>query len=62
MGKLLRVPEAELGATPALDLSWRPKGFDTKVLRRIVAMRKRDQAECQEDGTLELYLQALGMA
>ncbi len=38
-------------------------GFDTKVLRKIVALRKRDHAERQEEeAILELYLQALGMA
>ena len=38
-------------------------GFDTAVLRKIVAMRKRDHSERQEEeAILELYLQALGMA
>jgi uncharacterized protein (UPF0335 family) len=38
-------------------------GFDTKVLRKIIALRKRDHAERQEEeAILELYLQALGMA
>lgn len=38
-------------------------GFDTKILRRIIAMRKRDHAERQEEeAILELYLHALGMA
>ena len=37
-------------------------GFDTKVLRKIVSLRKRDYAERQEeDAILELYMQALGM-
>jgi uncharacterized protein (UPF0335 family) len=37
-------------------------GFDTKVLRKIIAMRKRDYAERQEEeAILELYMQALGM-
>ena len=37
-------------------------GFDVKVLRKIISMRKRDFAERQEeDAILELYLQAIGM-
>lgn len=37
-------------------------GFDTKVIRKIIALRKRDVAERQEEeAILELYLQALGM-
>jgi uncharacterized protein (UPF0335 family) len=37
-------------------------GFDTKVLRKIVAMRKKDFAERQEEeAILDLYMQALGM-
>ena len=37
-------------------------GFDTKVLRKIIALRKRDYAERQEEeAILELYMQALGM-
>ncbi|MGX5775552.1 DUF2312 domain-containing protein [Methylorubrum zatmanii] len=38
-------------------------GFDVKVLRKIVALRKRDHDERQEEeAILELYLQAIGMA
>jgi uncharacterized protein (UPF0335 family) len=37
-------------------------GFDTKALRRIISLRKKDHAERQEEeAILELYLQALGM-
>ena len=37
-------------------------GFDTKVLRRIVAIRKMDAAErAEQEALLELYLSALGM-
>ena len=37
-------------------------GFDTKILRKVIALRKRDLAERQEEETiLDLYLQALGM-
>jgi uncharacterized protein (UPF0335 family) len=37
-------------------------GFDTKIMRRVVAMRKKDFAEREEEeAVLDLYLQALGM-
>ena len=37
-------------------------GFDVKILRKIISMRKRDRAEIDEEETiLELYLRALGM-
>ncbi|MBF0427118.1 MAG: DUF2312 domain-containing protein [Magnetococcales bacterium] len=37
-------------------------GFDTKVLRMIIRMRKMDQREIDEQEALvELYKQALGM-
>lgn len=37
-------------------------GFDTKVLREVIRMRKQDLAERQEqDAVRDLYLQALGM-
>ena len=38
------------------------QGFDTKVLRKVVSLRKRDAAERrEEEEILDLYLQALGM-
>ena len=38
-------------------------GFDTKVLRRVIAVRKMNADERNEqEAILELYLQALGMA
>ncbi|HVL72652.1 MAG TPA: DUF2312 domain-containing protein [Beijerinckiaceae bacterium] len=37
-------------------------GFDTKVMRKVIALRKKDAAEREEEETiLDLYLQALGM-
>jgi len=39
------------------------QGFDTKVLRKVIALRKRDSTERQEeDALIELYLGALGGA
>ena len=37
-------------------------GFDTKIMRRVVSLRKKDVAERQEEeAILDLYLSALGM-
>ena len=37
-------------------------GFDTKVLRKVISLRKQDANERQEqEAILDLYLQALGM-
>ena len=39
------------------------RGFDTKVVRQVIRIRKQDHAERQEmEAVLELYLSALGMA
>ena len=38
-------------------------GFDTKIMRQILRLRKLEQADRQEqEHLLDLYLQALGMA
>ncbi|MEO8666992.1 MAG: DUF2312 domain-containing protein [Bauldia sp.] len=38
-------------------------GFDTKVLRTVIRLRKQDKNERQEqEALLDLYLHALGMA
>lgn len=37
-------------------------GFDTKIMRKIVSLRKKDHAERkEEEALLDLYLEALGM-
>jgi uncharacterized protein (UPF0335 family) len=37
-------------------------GFDTKIMRKVVSLRKKDTAERQEEeALLDLYLNALGM-
>ena len=37
-------------------------GFDPKIMRTIVKMRKKGSAECSEEqAILDLYLNALGM-
>ena len=38
------------------------QGFDTKIMRQIVRLRKLDKADFQErEAILDLYLSALGM-
>ena len=38
-------------------------GFDTKVMRQVIRLRKKDKNERQEEeAILDLYLHALGMA
>ena len=37
-------------------------GFDAKIMRKIVSLRRKDQAERkEEEAIMELYLEALGM-
>ena len=39
------------------------QGFDTKIMRQVVRLRKLDRADRQEqEAILDLYLAALGMA
>ena len=39
------------------------RGYDTKVMRKIVALRKRDKDDvAEEEAILEMYKSALGMA
>lgn len=38
------------------------RGYDTKVLRKIIAMRKRDADDlAEEEAVMEMYKEALGM-
>ena len=38
------------------------RGYDTKVMRKLVAMRKRSTEDlAEEEAVLEMYKQALGM-
>ena len=37
-------------------------GFDTKILRKVISLRKKDRHEREEEETiLDLYMNALGM-
>ncbi|WP_112321980.1 DUF2312 domain-containing protein [Oceanibium sediminis] len=38
------------------------RGYDTRVMRKVIALRKKDPAEIsEEEAVLELYKEALGM-
>ena len=38
------------------------EGYDTKVMRKLVALRKRDKDDiAEEEAVLDMYKQALGM-
>lgn len=38
------------------------RGYDTKVMRKLVVMRKRDREDlAEEEAVLDMYRQALGM-
>ena len=38
------------------------RGFDIKILRKVIALRKKDQQELDEEqAVLDIYLRALGM-
>ena len=39
------------------------RGYDVKVLRKIIALRKRDENDIpEEEAVLEMYKEALGMS
>jgi uncharacterized protein (UPF0335 family) len=39
------------------------RGYDTKVMRKVIALRKRDKDEiAEEEAVLEMYKAALGMS
>lgn len=39
------------------------RGYDTKVIRKVIAMRKRDSQDlAEEDAVLEMYKTALGLS
>jgi uncharacterized protein (UPF0335 family) len=39
------------------------RGYDTRVMRKVIAMRKRDKDDlAEEEAVLEMYKAALGMS
>ncbi|NBR35079.1 MAG: DUF2312 domain-containing protein [Rhodobacteraceae bacterium] len=39
------------------------RGYDTKVMRKIITLRKRDKNDiAEEEAVLEMYKEALGMS
>lgn len=38
------------------------RGYDTKVMKKVIALRKRNKDDiAEEDAVLEMYMEALGM-
>lgn len=38
------------------------RGYDTKIIRKVIALRKRDDDDiAEEEAVLEMYKEALGM-
>ena len=38
------------------------RGYDTKVLRKVIALRKRDRDDiAEEEAVLDMYKEAMGM-
>ena len=55
--------QAIAGDIKAVYAEAKGNGFDTKVLRTIIRIRKQDHAErMEQEALLELYMSALGMA
>ena len=43
-------------------MSSESRGYDTKVLRKVIALRKREPDDiAEEEAVLEMYKEALGM-
>ena len=39
------------------------RGYDTKVMRKVIALRKRDKDDiAEEEAVMEMYKEALGMS
>jgi len=61
--RLLEEVDALKGDIKEVYAEAKANGFDVKVLRQIIRLRKKDHDErTEEEAILELYLQALGMA
>ena len=53
---------ADDGHTHKVYAEAKGNGFDTKILRKIVTIRKQDANErMEQEALLELYMSALGM-
>ena len=51
------------GDIKEIFLEAKGNGFDTKAMRKILSLRRKDHAErMEEEAILELYMQALGMS
>ena len=51
-----------VGAQKEVMAEAKGRGYDTKVMRKIIALRKRDRDDvAEEEAILEMYKAALGM-
>ncbi len=59
----LEAEKAELGDQIKEVMSEaKGRGYDTKVMRKLISLRKRDQNDiAEEEAVLEMYKEALGM-
>ncbi|MGH6874374.1 MAG: DUF2312 domain-containing protein [Aestuariivirgaceae bacterium] len=61
--KLEEEKKAIAGDIKEIYAEAKAQGFDTKILRKVIGLRKRDVHEREEEeAILDLYLHALGMA
>jgi len=45
-----------------LEAEAKGRGYDTKVIRKLIAIRKRDANDlAEEEAVMEMYMAALGM-
>jgi uncharacterized protein (UPF0335 family) len=55
--------QGELDAQREIMAEAKARGYDTKALRKIIALRKREPDDiAEEQAILEMYAEALGMA
>jgi uncharacterized protein (UPF0335 family) len=61
--KLEEEKKAVAGDIKEIYAEAKAHGFDTKILRKVIGLRKKDLHEREEEeAVLDLYLHALGMA
>ena len=62
-GYAITLTAAELDAKVNEKLAEaKARGYDTKVMRKVIALRKRDADDiAEEEAVLEMYKEALGM-
>lgn len=54
--------DKKVAADAQADVMAKARGYDTKAMRKIIAMRKRDKNDlAEEEAVLDIYKSALGM-